>query len=341
MNLDHIHRYRSLDLYARQVVEGFITGRHRSPFHGFSAEFSDYRQYNPGEPTRNIDYRLYGRTDRLYVKQFEEETNLRCQLFIDCSRSMLFPLERHADPDQPNKLTFSAYAAAVLIELLHRQRDAFGLSLFAPETPNPDTQNSSSDTQNSKFKNQNSSLSHTPCRSSRLHQQHLLAQLDTLLQPVQIQNSKFKIQNSTLPEALHLTAEHIHRRSLVVIFTDALLPQTSSLLPQISQEPLFDALRHLRHNKHEVILFHTYHSVHELNLDYGDRPTLFIDLETGQQLRLTPSQIADRYRQQMASDFASLQQHALQYRIDYQPVDVCRGFHQVLLPFLLKRNKSR
>ena len=348
LNLDHIHRYRSLDLYARQVVEGFITGRHRSPFHGFSAEFSDYRQYNPGEPTRNIDYRLYGRTDRLYVKQFEEETNLRCQLFIDCSRSMLFPLERHADPDQPNKLTFSAYAAAVLIELLHRQRDAFGLSLFAPETQNPDTQNSSPDTQNSKFKIQNSSLSHTPCRSSRLHQQHLLAQLDALLQPIQIQNSEFKIQNSTLPEALHLTAEHIHRRSLVVIFTDALLPQTSSLLPQTSsllpqtsQEPLFDALRHLRHNKHEVILFHTYHSVHELNLDYGDRPTLFIDLETGQQLRLTPSQIADRYRQQTASDFASLQQHALQYRIDYQPVDVCRGFHQVLLPFLLKRNKSK
>ena len=337
MNLDHIHRYRSLDLYARQVVEGFITGRHRSPFHGFSAEFSDYRQYNPGEPTRNIDYRLYGRTDRLYVKQFEEETNLRCQIFIDCSRSMLFPLEHHANIDQPNKLTFSAYAAAVLIELLHRQRDAFGLSLFTPQTQNTDTHNS-------EFKIQNSELYHTPCRSSRLHQQHLLAQLDTLLQPIQIKNSEFKIQNSefkTLPEALHLTAEHIHRRSLVVIFTDALLPQTSDLLPQTSQEPLFDALRHLRHNKHEVILFHTYHSVHELNLDYGDRPTLFIDLETGQQLRLTPSQIADRYRQQTASDFASLQQHALQYRIDYQPVDVCRGFHQVLLPFLLKRNKSK
>ena len=92
-----------------------------SPFHGFSAEFSEYRQYNPGEPTRNIDYRLYGRTDRLYVKQFEEETNLRCQIFIDCSRSMLFPLEHHANIDQPNKLTFSAYAAAVLIELLHCQ----------------------------------------------------------------------------------------------------------------------------------------------------------------------------------------------------------------------------
>ena len=309
MNLDHIHRYRSLDLYARQVVEGFITGRHRSPFHGFSAEFSDYRQYNPGEPTRNIDYRLYGRTDRLYVKQFEEETNLRCQLVIDRSGSMLFPTERHGDAEHPNKLTFSTYAAAVLIELLHRQRDAFGLTLLAPQIE-----------------------LQTPCRSSRLHQQYLLGELDTLLHP--IDTSSPLTPQSSLPQSLHLVAEQLHRRSLVAIFTDALVRDDQ-------REPLFDALRHLRHNKHEVILFHTYHSVHELNLDYGDRPTLFIDLETGQQLRLTPSQIADRYRQQMASDFASLQQHALQYRIDYQPVDVCRGFHQVLLPFLLKRNKSK
>ena len=309
MNLDHIHRYRSLDIYARQVVEGFITGRHRSPFHGFSAEFSDYRQYNPGEPTRNIDYRLYGRTDRLYVKQFEEETNLRCQLVIDRSGSMLFPTERHGDAEHPNKLTFSTYAAAVLIELLHRQRDAFGLTLLAPQIE-----------------------LQTPCRSSRLHQQYLLGELDSLLQP--IDTSSPLTPQSSLPQSLHLVAEQLHRRSLVAIFTDALVRDDQ-------REPLFDALRHLRHNKHEVILFHTYHSVHELNLDYGDRPTLFIDLETGQQLRLTPSQIADRYRQQMASDFASLQQHALQYRIDYQPVDVCRGFHQVLLPFLLKRNKSK
>ncbi len=309
MNLDHIHRYRSLDIYARQVVEGFITGRHRSPFHGFSAEFSDYRQYNPGESTRNIDYRLYGRTDRLYVKQFEEETNLRCQLVIDRSGSMLFPTERHGDAEHPNKLTFSTYAAAVLIELLHRQRDAFGLTLLAPQIE-----------------------LQTPCRSSRLHQQYLLGELDSLLQP--IDTSSPLTPQSSLHQSLHLVAEQLHRRSLVAIFTDALVRDDQ-------REPLFDALRHLRHNKHEVILFHTYHSVHELNLDYGDRPTLFIDLETGQQLRLTPSQIADRYRQQMASDFASLQQHALQYRIDYQPVDVCRGFHQVLLPFLLKRNKSK
>lgn len=309
MNLDHIHRYRTLDLYARQVVEGFITGRHRSPFHGFSAEFSDYRQYNPGESTRNIDYRLYGRTDRLYVKQFEEETNLRCQLVIDRSGSMLFPTERHGDAEHPNKLTFSAYAAAVLIELLHRQRDAFGLTLLAPQIE-----------------------LQTPCRSSRLHQQYLLGELDSLLQP--IDTSSPLTPQSSLPQSLHLVAEQLHRRSLVAIFTDALVRDDQ-------REPLFDALRHLRHNKHEVILFHTYHSDLEVNLDYGDRPTLFIDLESGRQLKLTPTQIADRYRQTTRELFADLQQHALQYRIDYQPVDVGLGFHQVMLPFLLKRNKSK
>ncbi len=309
MNLDHIHRYRTLDLYARQVVEGFITGRHRSPFHGFSAEFSDYRQYNPGESTRNIDYRLYGRTDRLYVKQFEEETNLRCQLVIDRSGSMLFPTERHGDAEHPNKLTFSTYAAAVLIELLHRQRDAFGLTLLAPQIE-----------------------LQTPCRSSRLHQQYLLGELDSLLQP--IDNTPNPTPQSSLSQSLHLVAEQLHRRSLVAIFTDALVRDDQ-------REPLFDALRHLRHNKHEVILFHTYHSDLEVNLDYGDRPTLFIDLESGRQLKLTPTQIADRYRQTTRELFADLQQHALQYRIDYQPVDVGLGFHQVMLPFLLKRNKSK
>ncbi len=309
MNLDHIHRYRTLDLYARQVVEGFITGRHRSPFHGFSAEFSDYRQYNPGESTRNIDYRLYGRTDRLYVKQFEEETNLRCQLVIDRSGSMLFPTERHGDPEHPNKLTFSAYAAAVLIELLHRQRDAFGLTLLSPQIE-----------------------LQTPCRSNRLHQQHLLGHLDSLLQPVD--NPDPQPPTSDLAAALHLVAEQLHRRSLVVLFTDALVGDDQ-------REPLFDALRHLRHNKHEVILFHTYDLAHEVNLDYGDRPTLFIDLESGRQIKLTPTEIADRYRRHTSALFADLQQRALQYRIDYQPVDVGLGFHQVLLPFLLKRNKSK
>lgn len=307
MQLNEISRYKALDFFARQVVEGFISGRHRSPFHGFSAEFSDYRQYLPGESTRNIDWHLFGRTDRLYVKQFEAETNLRCQILVDHSSSMLLPLERHANPLKPNKITFAAYAAAVLLELLHRQRDAFGLTLFSSQID----------------------LS-TAVRSSRLHQQHLLAHLDSLLQPLDA--GGLPKRTTSIAEPLHLIAEQLHRRSLVVIFTDALIRDDQ-------QEPLFDALRHLRHNHHEVILFHTYHADLELNLDLPARPHLFVDLESGQQLRLQPNLVADAYRQQMHRLFADLQQRALQYRIDYQPVDVELGFHQVLQPFLLRRAK--
>lgn len=303
---EHISRYKSLDFFARQVVEGFITGRHKSPFHGFSVEFSDYRQYNTGESTKNIDWHLYGRTDRLYVKQFEEETNLRCQLLIDQSGSMLFPIECHGDIDHPNKLTFSVYAAAVLIELLHRQRDAFGLSLFSGQIDQ-----------------------HTPCRSSSVHQQYLLGLLDGLLQPVNKESHRV----TSLAETIHLTAEQLHKRSLVVLFTDAFVRPEE-------QEALFDALRHLRHNKHEVIIFHTYDFAHEVNLDYDSRPHLFVDLESGRQLKLQPEEVADAYRRQMTELFDTLRQRAMQYHIDYVPVDIARGFHQVLLPFLLKRSKQ-
>ena len=309
LSSEQISRYKSLDFFARQVVEGFITGRHKSPFHGFSVEFSDYRQYNTGESTRNIDWHLYGRTDRLYVKQFEEETNLRCPLLIDQSGSLGFPVARHGDIEHPNKLTFAVYAAAVLIELLHRQRDAFGLSLFS----------GTNDLQ-------------TPCRSNSLHQHHLLAELDKLLQP--IDHTSSDTQHSSLPNFLHLTAEQLHRRSLVVLFTDALVRTDE-------QEALFDALRHLRHNKHEVIIFHTYDLAHEVNLDYSARPHLFIDLESGRQLKLQPNEVADAYRRQMTALFVDLKQRAMQYRIDYVPVDIAQGFHQILLPFLLKRSKKQ
>lgn len=307
MDQSQISRYKSLDFFARQVVEGFITGRHRSPFHGFSVEFSDYRQYNTGESTRNIDWHLYGRTDRLYVKQFEEETNLRCQLLIDNSSSMLFPLEGQGNIEHPNKLTFSVYAAAVLTELLHRQRDAFGLTVLSDGIETT-----------------------TPVRSNITHQRYLLGLLDTLLKPVP--HPADERRSTSLADAIHLTAEQLHRRSLVVLFTDAFVRENE-------REPLFDALRHLRHNKHEVILFHTFDRAHELQLDYDARPHEFIDLESGRRLRLQPTEIADAYRLRMERDQAELQRRAMQYRIDYVPVDVAMGFHQVMLPFLLKRSK--
>ncbi len=307
MDQSLVSRYKTLDFFARQVVEGFITGRHKSPFHGFSVEFSDYRQYNTGESTRNIDWHLYGRTDKLFVKQFEEETNLRCQVLIDQSTSMYYPLEGQGDTEHPNKLTFAAYGAAVLFELLHRQRDAFGLTLFSDHI---DRQ--------------------TPCRSNSAHHRYLLTLLDSLLQPVDAERRPMR--TTTVAESLHLTAEQLHRRSLVVIFTDALVRPEE-------REDVLDALRHLRHNKHEVILFHTYDRAREVELDFDARPHRFIDLESGRELRLTPTEVAEAYRKRMEATFHELQQRAMQYRVDYIPVDIAQGFHPVILPFLLKRSK--
>src|SRR3982750_3952811 len=122
-----VRQLANLELLAKQVVEGFITGLHKSPFHGFSVEFAEHRLYNTGDSVKNIDWKLFAKTDKLFSKRYEEETNLRCQFVIDASSSMYFPNDRY------NKLTFAVQCTAALIYLLKRQRDAFGLSLFAKE----------------------------------------------------------------------------------------------------------------------------------------------------------------------------------------------------------------
>lgn len=302
-----LEKYKSLDFFARQIVEGFLIGLHRSPFHGFSVEFAEHRQYTVGESTRNIDWKLYGRTNKLFLKRFEEETNLRCQLVIDHSRSMLLPLEGQGNMERPNKLTFSCCAAAVLSELLLKQRDAFGLTLLSDGI---DLQ--------------------TDCHSSRAHQKYLLEILDKELRS---SNPATEAPTSThIADALHLTAEKLHKRSLVVIFTDALVEPDD-------HDPMLDALRHLRHCKHEVVLFHTLHYGQEINFDYPNRPTEFVDLESGHRLKLLPSEVSEKYRTQMLRHTDDIKQHAIQYRIDYQPIDIQNGFDQVMLPFLLKRSK--
>ncbi len=307
MSFQEIEKYKSIDFFARQVVEGFITGLHKSPFHGFSVEFAEHRLYNSGESTKNIDWKLYGRTDKLFVKRFEEETNLRCQLLIDQSSSMYFPLERHAKFQQPNKITFSVYAAALLSELLVRQRDAFGLSLFSDKV---DLQ--------------------TEVRSSVTHQHYIFSLLEKILAPVSAETLQHR--GSAVAETLHLLAEKMHRRSLVVIFTDAFVGEGN-------EEPLFDALRHLRHCKHEVLLFHTFDRDKELELNYGNKPYLFIDMETDKRVKMFPNEFAERYRNEMTRQTELVKQHAMQYNIDYVPVDVNLGFEQVMLPFVLKRAK--
>lgn len=296
----------NLELLARQVVEGFIIGLHKSPFHGFSVEFAEHRLYNQGEPTRNIDWKVFARTDRMFTKRFEEETNLRCQLVLDISSSMFFP---EPDPARqgviPNKIHFSALAAAALMNLLQKQRDAFGITLFDSEI-----------------------RQHTPCKSSTTHYRLLLSYLQqTLQQPP-------ALQTTSAAKALHEVAESIHKRSLVILFSDMFEQGEDS-------EHLFAALQHLKHNKHEVILFHVVDKAQEVNFEFENRPYLFIDMETGEKLRLQSNQVKENYVQQMQAFITELRFKCLQYQIDFVEADINEGFHSVIQSYLVKRSKMR
>lgn len=290
----------NLQLLARQVVEGFITGLHKSPFHGFSVEFAEHRLYNNGDSIKNIDWKLYGRTDRLFVKRFEEETNLRCQLVIDVSSSMYFPV------GGMNKLMFSACSAAILMELFKRQRDAFGLSYFSD---------------NLEFS--------SGAGSTSAHQSFLLAELQKLI----IDEKSEK--GTSLVSALHELAENLHKRSLVIIFTDLFESHTE---PGNYTE-LFSALHHLKHNKHEIILYHILDHPTELDFRYDERPYEFIDIETGDSLKLNPAQVRDIYKTSIRDGQRELRLKCAQYAIDLVEADCGAGFRSVLENYLIKRNK--
>ncbi len=297
--------YGWLEFLARQVVEGFITGLHKSPFHGFSVEFAEHRQYNPGESVKNIDWKLYGKTDRLYVKRYEEETNLRCQIFIDNSSSMYYPVMDHPTPEHPNKIAFSVYVAAALIYLLRRQRDAAGISIFSDTVE-----------------------LHTQSKSSSVHHKYLYSELERLLTPIPTEQQK----KTSTAEAIHLLAEQIHKRSLVIILSD-MMDNSASL------EELFSSLQHLRHNKHEVVLFHVVDKKKEIDFNFDNRPYRFIDLESGQDLKVYPAKVREQYVEAIGKYNAELKQRCGQYHIDFVEADINEGFSQVLLPYLVKREK--
>ena len=293
----------NLELLAKQVVEGFIIGLHKSPFHGFSVEFAEHRLYNQGESTKNIDWKVYARTDKMFVKRFEEETNLRCQIVIDASSSMYFPEVTKKSKEYINKLRFSALSAAALMNLLKKQRDAFGLSIF-------DSQIST----------------HTRCKSSTAHYRLLLTYLDKLI------DNPERNKTTSAADALHQIADSIHKRSLVIIFSD-MFEQSEDT------DRLFSALQHLKHNKHEVVLFHTVDKSKEIDFDFENRPYLFIDIETGEQVRLQSNQVKDYYVEQMTKFKEQLRLKCLQYKIDFVEADINAGFKPILQSYLVKRNK--
>ena len=303
IDFTQLTQYVNLELVAKQVVEGFITGIHKSPMHGFSVEFAEHRQYNTGEPTKHIDWKLYAKTDKLFVKRFEEETNLRCQIVIDHSSSMYFPLQEEYSLKNPNKIFYAIYAAAVLIQILKGQRDAVGLSVF-------------SDTLEL----------HTRARGGETHLKMIYRELEKILQPI----SKETRSNSMVTDTLHRIAEQIHKRSMVVIFSDMFESHAKT-------EELMLALQHLRHNKHDVLLFHTYDKKLEFDFAFDNRLYKFIDMETGSEVKLHSNHIREYYQAAIGEYFQELHLKCGQYQIDLIPVDIHRGLEQILIPYLLKR----
>src|SRR6185437_5368571 len=289
----------NLELIAKQVVVGFIIGLHKSPFHGFSVEFAEHRLYNQGDPLRHIDWRVYGRTDKLFIKRFEEETNLRCCLMVDTSSSMHFP----EDDKKLTKLQFACVGAASLLQLLKRQLDAASLALFDEQI------NYLSD-----------------CRSAHSHYRLLTNELQKVLQ------SDIKNKRTKAATALHQIAEQMHKRSLIVIFSD-MMDDADNI------EELFAALQHLRYNKHEVILFHIVDGIQEVAFEFENRPYEFVDLESGERIKLQPQQIKEQYVMRMRQFQEMIANRCHQYQIDRIPVDLSQPVDQVLHAFLIKRNK--
>lgn len=302
-SLEEIVQYEqfdNLEFIASQIVAGFITGLHRSPYHGFSVEFAEHRVYNTGESTKHVDWKLYARTEKLFVKQYEEETNLRSYILLDTSSSMLFPYKS----DKISKLHFSVYCAAALIYMLRKQRDASGLCLFSDKIEVL-----------------------TDAKLNSTHIQMMYSYLRDLLKTNAIPLNK----PTSTAEVLHQLADTIHKRSLIVLFTD--------MFSNGNSEELFSALQHLRYNKHEIILFHVKDKRMEENFEFSNRPHIFVDMESGREIKFSPNEIRETYKQKITEYYQELKLRCGQFQIDFVEADIHESFRKVLLPYLIKRSK--
>ncbi|HRO74543.1 MAG TPA: DUF58 domain-containing protein [Crocinitomicaceae bacterium] len=292
-----IIKFGNLEFLAKQVVEGFITGLHKSPFHGFSVEFAEHRLYNQGESTRHIDWKLLARTDKMFVKRYEEETNLRCQIVLDNSSSMYY------GNGVLSKIQYAIIAAASIVEMMKKQRDAVGLHLFSDKI----------------------NLS-TPAKSSLAHHQYLIAELENILHAYNEQQSS----QTEFSQNLHELADTLNRRSLILIFTDLLSN------PEKETE-LFEALQHLKFNKHEVVLFHVTDAKTEKMFELDNRPYTLVDMETKEKIKLQPHQIKEKYQENIQRYFNEIRLKCISYKIDFVELDINKDLEIALVSYLNKR----
>ncbi|KAA3617468.1 MAG: DUF58 domain-containing protein [Calditrichaeota bacterium] len=278
----------SLEFLAKHIVEGFITGLHKSPFHGFSVEFSQHRPYMQGDSLKHIDWKVFARSDRYYIKQFEEETNLRCSLLLDISSSMNYK------SNDISKLEYASVLTASLAYLMLKQRDATGLMLF-----------------------DESIKKELPVKSVPVYIKDIILAL-----------SEVKTGNDTnITHALHSIAERIKRRGLIIIISDLL----------DDPQKVLSGLKHLRYNKHEIIVFHIVDD-QEIDFDFKGE-FIFEDLENKSKIKADSRYIQQEYLRQIKKHYSFLKNSFYENHIDYIRIRTSEPIESALSDYLLKRQK--
>ena len=279
-------RLGTLELKARTVVEGFLSGLHRSPFKGFSVEFAEYRQYLPGDDLSTIDWKVYARSDRYYVKKFEEETNVDCHLLMDVSASMGYA------SGGLSKLRYGSMLAACLAHLMNRQRDAVALTTFDEAI-----------------------VAMLPPSARPSHLRSILVTLDTLVPG----------RRTDVSKPLHLLADGIRKRGLVVLISDLL----------DEPEQVIDGLRHFRFRGSDVIVFHLLDPA-ELTFPF-ERAARFRDMELGDELMAVPSVVRQKYLDALNEAIARYKRELGSAGIDYALIETSTPLEFALMSYLSTR----
>lgn len=284
-----ISKLNSLELRARLVVEGFMVGLHKSPYHGFSVEFSEHRPYMQGDNLKDVDWKVYGKSDKYFIKQYEEETNLKSYILLDTSHSMSYASEGNI-----SKIEYASTLVAGLSYLMIRQQDAVGLSLYSEKIDK-----------------------YLPPKASKAYLHEILKSLTG------IKASK----KTNTASSLHVIAEKIKRRGLVIIVSD-LFDDINSVLT---------ALKHFRYKKNEVIVFQIL-DPQERNFAFGN-DAIFKDLETEDEITTQPYHIQKAYKEAMTEFVGRVKTECLNSNIEYNLIETSMPFDKALFSYIQKRSK--
>lgn len=306
-----------MELKARLVVEGFIAGMHKSPYHGFSVEFAEHRQYMPGDDLKHLDWKILGKTDKYFIKRFEEETNLKSYILLDISRSMDFKSEKltginsqkknffkkflsktseekPADYTSITKLEYASHLAASLAYLMLLQRDAISLTTYDTKI-----------------------RSYIPPHSTKANLQLILKELANA-------NSLYETGTA---KCLNAIADKVNRRGLVIVFSDLF----------DEQKDVMNALKHFRYNKNEVILFQILDPLELTFLD-GNAVTLK-DMETNEEMYSQPFAMQKAYQEAIKEFINNYKTECRKNNIDYITLSTSTPFDKALLSYLNKRKR--